>query len=144
MTLPGCGGPGAEERPPAPRLSDAELAAATVRRQMQAVARGDGPTACRLFSRKALEQVEAQVARRAGDIGCATAVEQGASGLPADARAALRRPAITRVAVHGDRATVDVRLPAGLAALAGRRGGHDVRLTLRRTGGGWRVDDVPR
>ncbi len=144
LTLPGCGGPGAAERRPAPSLSDAELAAATVRLQMRAVARGDGPAACGLFSRKALEQVEARVGRRVGDIGCATAVEQGASGLSAGTRAALRRPAITRVAVHGDRATVSVQLPAGLVALAGERGEHDLKLALRRTGGSWRVAGVPR
>ena len=136
-TLVACGGSDAEPPAPAPRVSDAEQAAATVRRQMQAVARGDGATACGLFSARALEQVEAQVSRRAGGIGCATAVEQGAGGLAGDVRAALRRPAITRVAVHGNRATVEVRLPPGLVA---RR---TARLPLRRTGAGWQVDGLP-
>jgi hypothetical protein len=136
--LAACGGSDSDRpAPPPPRLSDAEQAAATVRRQMQAVARGDGATACGLFSPRALEQVEAEVNRRAGSIGCATAVEQGAGGLSGGVRAALRRPAITRVAVRGDRAAVQVRLPAGLA---GRR---SARLPLRRTTGGWRVDGLP-
>ena len=137
-SLAACGGSEPDRAAPAPpRLTDAEQAAATVRRQMQAVARGDGETACGLFSPRALEQVEAQVSRRAGSIGCATAVEQGAAGLPRGVRAALRRPAITRVAVRGDTATVEVRLPPGW------RTARTARLPLRRTGGGWRVDGLP-
>lgn len=142
-TLPGCGGSDVEDRAPAtPRLSDAELVAATVRRQMQAVARGDGETACGLFSPKALQEVQDQVSRRAGGIGCVTAIEQGAAGLPTDARSALRRPTITRVEVHGDRATVDVRLPAQLTALARRAGRAGSGTPLRRIDGEWRVDGL--
>jgi len=136
-TLAACGGSDAEPPAPAPRVSEAEQAAATVRRQMQAVARGDGETACGLFSPKALREVEGEVSRRAGDIGCASAVDQGAGGLPGGVRAALRRPAITRVWVRGHRATVEVRLPAGLV------GRPTARLPLRRTGDGWRVDGLP-
>jgi len=132
VALSGCGEPDTEERVPAPRLSDEELAAATVRRQMQAVARGDGTTACGLLSAKALEEAEAEISRRAGDIGCATAVGQGAGSLPADVRGALRRPVITRVEVRGDRATVNVRV-------ADRR----ARVRLRRIDGRWRVDGLP-
>jgi len=131
-TLLGCGGPDAEERLPAPRLSDEELAAVTVRRQMHAVARGDGETACGLLSAKALEEAEAEISRRAGDIGCATAVAQGAGSLPGDVRRALRRPVITRVQIRGGRATVDVRV-------ANRRGG----VRLRRIDDRWRVDGLP-
>jgi len=134
--LIGCGGDD-DEPARAPRISDAEQAAATVRRQMQAVARGDGETACGLFSPKALREAEAEVGRRAGNIGCATAVEQGAGGLSRDVRAALRRPAITRVQLRGNSATVEVRLPAGLTTR------DSARLPLRRTREGWRVDGLP-
>lgn len=136
--LTACGGSEAD-RPtrPAPRLSDAEQVAATVRRQMQAVARGDGETACGLFTPKALREAEGELGRRAGDIGCATAVEQGTSGLSTEVRAALRRPAIIRVELRNGRATVEVRLPAGLTPR------DSARLLLRRTGDGWRVDGLP-
>jgi len=136
--LAACGGSDADRpAPPAPPLSDAEQVAATVRRQMQAVARGDGETACGLFSPKALREAEAEVSRRAGNIGCGTAVEQGASGLSTGVRAALRRPAITRIEVRKNRATVEIRLPAGLTTR------DSARLPLRRTGDGWRVDGLP-
>jgi len=142
VTLPACGGSD-DERPPAPpRLSDAELVASTVREQMQAVARGDGATACGLFSPGALREAEAEVSRRAGDIGCATAIEEGGPGLPGDVRAALRRPAITHVEVHGDRATVKVRLPDQLIALARGKGRAGGGIPLRRIDGKWRVDGL--
>lgn len=138
-----CGGSNADRpAPAAPRLSDAEQAAATVRRQMQAVASGDGETACGLFSPKALREVQDQVSRRAGDIGCVSAVEQGAGGLPDDVRAALRHPAITRVELRGDRATVKVRLPGELTALARGVGRAGRGTPLRRIDGRWRVDGL--
>ena len=143
VVVAGCGGSGAGQHAPAPsRLSDAELAAATVRRQMQAVARGDGEAACALFSPRALQEVLDQVSRRAGDIGCVAAVQQGAAGLSAGVRAALRRPAITRVDVRGARATVRVRLPAALTALAREAGRVRDGIPLRLIDGRWRVDGL--
>lgn len=143
LSLAGCGGSDSDDRPPAPPgVSDAELAAATVRRQMQAVARGDGTTACGIFSPKALDDVQEEVSRRAGDIGCVTAVEQGAGELPQDVRAALRRPRITRVEVHGDRGNVAVRVPVRLSALARRLGRTGGGIPLRRIDGRWRVDGL--
>jgi hypothetical protein len=141
--LPGCGGSDTDDRAPAPlRLSDAEQVASTVRRQMQAVARGDGVTACGLFSPKALQEAQDQVSRRGADIGCVTAIEQGAGGLPRDVLRALRRPAITRVEVQGDRAKVHVRLPVQLTALARGAGLAGGGTPLRRIDGAWRVDGL--
>ena len=135
-----CGGSDADDRrAPAPRLSDAEQAAATVRRQMQAVARGDGETACGLFSPAgAARRPRREVSRRAGSIGCATAVEQGAAALRGGvrARSGARRSPGSRCAAT--RATVQ-RAAAGRCWPAART----ARLPLRRIGGGWRVDGLP-
>ena len=141
VTGAGCGGSDTGDRPLPPRLSAAEQAAGAVRRQMQAVARGDGGTACGLLSPKALEAANRAVSRRGADLGCATAIEQGAGGLPPSVLGALRRPAITRVEVRGDRARVRVRLAAGVRPLAGGR--EEVTLPLRRLDGRWRVDGLP-
>jgi len=137
----GCGGSDTSDRPRPPRPSAAELAAATVRQQMQAVARGDGGTACGLLSPRALEAADREVSGRGADLGCATAIEQGAGALPRPALSALRRPVITRVEVRGDRARVRVELAAGVRALAGGR--EAITLPLRRLDGRWRVDGLP-
>ncbi len=137
----GCGG--AQEAPPAhetPRLTGAERVAAAIREQAQAVARGDGESACGLFSPKALREVQALVSRHAGDIGCATAIAEGAGSLPADVLAALRHPVITKVEVHGDRATVELRVPAAVTELARGTGRARGGTPLRRIDGQWKVD----
>ncbi len=140
----GCGGSSHDHPRAAPdRRSDAERAAAAVREQAQAVARGNGVEACGHFSPRALQEFQDLVSRRAGDIGCITAVREGAGRLPADVRRALAHPVITRVELHGDRASVTLRVPPTVTALAGKAGrarGHGT--PLRRIDGDWKVDGL--
>lgn len=139
--LAGCGGSNERRAQPAPeRRTEAERVAAAVREQAQAVARGNGQVACRLFSPKALREFEDFVSRRAGAIGCATAIREGARSLPRDVRAALERPVITSVEVHGGRATVKLQVPAALSKLMGKTGRASAGTPLRKIDGEWKVD----
>ena len=124
-------------RAPAPPLSDAEQAAATVRRQMQAVARGDGETACGLLLPEGAARGRGRDQPAGREHRLRDGGRAGGGRAPDPVRAALRRPAITRVELRKDRATVDIRLPAGLTTR------DSARLPLRRTGDGWRVDGLP-
>lgn len=80
----GCGGSDAEHaRRQAVPVTEVERVAAAVRQQAQAVASGSGRTACSLFTTKARREFENIVSRRAGSIGCVTAISEGARSLPA-------------------------------------------------------------
>jgi hypothetical protein len=130
--------------PPGPR-TDAERVAATVREQGEAIAAGQGVVACEHFTTRARERVQRIVAARAGAVDCAFALGEVAGHLPPRALAELRRPQITEVRVHGDRAVVAVAPPRALLALArqvGLRRAVGTNIPLRRVGGGWKVDGV--
>jgi hypothetical protein len=139
----GCGGKEPDSRAAPDRRSDAERAAATVREQAQAVASGNGRTACSFFTERTLSAVNRLISSRAGDVGCPTAVQEGARRLPRDVRSALAHPVITHVEVRGARATVKVRVPPSVARLARKAGRVSGPGTpLRKIDGEWKVDGL--
>ena len=119
LTLAGCGGtPSGQER--AVKQSVREWAAA--------VARHDGPRACALLSTHLQRAIERHLLGEGVEGTCRTwAARYVSPRHPASQRDAR----ITRVRIHGDRATVTLEAP-------GVPEGH-ARLVLER--GQWRIDD---